>query len=255
MVVGTPANVEWWREGVPTAALDYATNPPYLVITVDGKTETLPLSLGVEAQEVTELEDLALGQTLNEQFYLPGVTNGWTVSGLPTGLKYTAKLVTTTKKKGKKIISVTTNALPYSVYGKTTKVGLFTITAKKKVGAYYETLKFRVLVNPAPVDTAIFGDELTNIVTMAYVPFEWDLTNDVAAVGGKVAKVAGLPAGLAFASATTYKGKKKTQVKQYGQTIVGKPTKPGTYVVTFTKNVTTGTGKKKKTVAKTAQIL
>ena len=254
-VVVTPANVEWWIEGVPTAALDYATNPPYLVITVDGKTETLPLSLGVEAQEVTELEDLALGQTLNEQFYLPGVTNDWTVSGLPTGLKYTAKLVTTTKKKGKKIISVTTNALPYSVYGKTTKVGLFTITAKKKVGAYYETLKFRVLVNPAPVDTAIFGDELTNIVTMAYVPFEWDLTNDVAAVGGKVAKVAGLPAGLAFASATTYKGKKKTQVKQYGQTIVGKPTKPGTYVVTFTKNVTTGTGKKKKTVAKTAQIL
>lgn len=253
-VVVTPANVEWWIEGVPTAALDYATNPAYLVITVDGKTQTLPLSLGVEAQEVTELPDLALGEQLNEQFYLPGVTNGWTVSGLPTGLKYTPKLVTTTKKKGKKVVSVTTNALPYSVYGKTTKAGLFTVTAKKKAGAYNETLKFRVLVNPAPVDTAIFGDELTNIVTMAYVPFEWDLTNDVAAVGGKVAKVAGLPAGLAFASATTYKDKKKTQVKQYGQTIVGKPTKPGTYVVTFTKNETTGTGKK-KTVAKTAQIL
>ena len=254
-VVVKPANVEWWIEGVPTAALDYATNPPYLVITIGGVAQTLPLSLGVEAQKVTELEDLALGQTLNEQFYLPGATNGWTVSGLPTGLKYTAKLVTTTKKKGKKVVSVTTNALPFSVYGKTTKAGLFTITAKKKVNGYYETLKFRVLVRPAPVDTAIFGEELTNIVTMAYVSVEWDLTNDVAAVGGKVAKVAGLPAGLAFALATTYKDKKKTQVKQYGQTIVGKPTKPGTYVVTFTKNVTTGTGKKKKTVAKTAQIL
>ena len=252
----TKANVEWWIEGVPTAALDYATNPAYLVITVDGKTETLPLSLGVEAQDVTELDDLALGEELNEQFYLPGVTSSvWTVSGLPTGLKYTAKLVTTTKKKGKKVVSVTTNALPYSVYGKTTKAGLFTITAKKKVSGFYETMKYRVLVKPAAVDTALFGENLTNITTMAYVPFEWDLTNDVAAAGGKVAKVAGLPAGLTFAAATTYKDKKKTQVKQYGQTIIGKPTKPGTYVVTFTKNVTTGTGKNKKTVAKTAQIL
>ena len=107
------ANVEWWIEGVPTAALDYATNPPYLVITANGKTETLPLSLGVGAQDVTELDDLALGDPLNKQFYLPGVTSGWTVSGLPAGLKYTAKLVTTTKKKGKKVVSVTTNALPF----------------------------------------------------------------------------------------------------------------------------------------------
>ena len=253
-VVVKPAKVEWWIEGVPTAAVDFFTNPPYLVITANGVTTTEPLPIEVLAQEVMALEDLALGQALNEQYYLPGVTNGWTVSGLPTGLKYTAKLLTTSKKVGKKTV-VTTNALPYSVYGKTTKAGLFTITAKRKTGAFYETLKYRVLVRPAPVDTELFGEELANITTMAYVPFEWDLTNDVAAVGGKVAKVAGLPAGLAFASATTYKDKKKTQVKQYGQTIVGTPTKPGTYVVTFTKNVTTGTGKKKKTVAKTAQIL
>ena len=253
-VVVKPAKSEWWIEGVPTAAMDFFTNPPYLVITANGVTTTEPLPVEVLAQNVTDLGELALGETVNEQYYLPGVTSGWAVSGLPTGLKYTAKLLTTSKKVGKKTV-VTTNALPYSVYGKTTKAGLFTITAKKKVGAFYETLKYRVLVKPAPVDTALFGEELTNITTKAYVPFEWDLTNDVAAVGGKVAKVAGLPAGLAFASATTYKDKKKPQVKQYGQTIVGTPTKPGTYVVTFTKNVTTGTGKKKKTVAKTAQIL
>ena len=269
-VVVTPAKVEWWIEGVPTAALDYATNPPYLVITTNGVAQTLPLSLGVEAQDVKELPDLALGEQLNEQFYLPSVTNGWTVSGLPAGLKYTAKLVTTTKKKGKKIISVTTNALPFSVYGKTTKAGFFTITAKKKVGAYYETMKFKVLVNPAPVDTAIFGDELTNIVTMAYVPVAWDLTGGsrplatesgghagrvTLPVVSNVVKVAGLPTGLTFAAKDTYKDKNKKQLKQLGQTIVGTPKKPGTYVVTFTKNVTTGTGKKKKTVAKTAQIL
>ena len=232
-VVVTPAKAEWWIEGVPTAALDYATNPAYLVITANGKTETLPLSLGVEAQEATELPDLALGDAINEQFYLPGVTNsGWTVSGLPTGLKYTAKLLTTKKKKGKKAVSVTTNALPYSVYGKATKAGLFTITAKKKRGSYYETMKYLVLVTPKAPDAAVFGDDLTNITTMAYVPVAWNLSN-------KMAKASGLPKGLAL----------------NGQVIKGTATKPGTYVVTFTKNVTTGTGKKKKTVAKTAQIL
>ncbi|MBO7685921.1 MAG: SUMF1/EgtB/PvdO family nonheme iron enzyme [Kiritimatiellae bacterium] len=232
--VTKPAKVEWWIEGVPTAALDYATNPPYLVITTNGVTETLPLSVGVLAQEVVVLDDLALGQALKKPFYLPGVTNGWAVSGLPTGLKYTAKLVTTKKKVGKKTV-VTTNALPYSVYGKTSKAGLFTITAKKKKGAYYETMKYRVLVKPKDVDAARFGDSLTNLTTMAYEPFMWDLSADVSAEGGKVAKVTGLPAGLSFVR----------------QMIAGKPTKTGTYVVTFTKNVKSGT----KTVAKTAQIL
>ena len=33
-VVVKPAKSEWWIEGVPTAALDYFTNPPYLAITV-----------------------------------------------------------------------------------------------------------------------------------------------------------------------------------------------------------------------------
>ena len=253
--VTKPAKVEWWIEGVPTAALDFETRPAYLVITANGVTKTLPLPLEVLAQDVTLLDDLALGESINEQYYLPGVTNGWAVTGLPAGLKYTAKLVTTKKKSGRKTI-VTTNALPYSVYGKTTKAGLYTITAKKKVASFYETMKYRVLVTPAAVDTSRFGEELTNITTMAYVPFEWDLTNDVAAVGGKVAKVTGLPAGLTFAASNVYaykNAKKKTgkYLKQVAQTIVGTPMKTGTYVVTFTKNVKSG----KKTVAKTAQIL
>ena len=253
--VTKPAKVEWWIEGVPTAALDFDTRPAYLVITANGVTKTLPLPLEVLPQNVTQLDGLALGESINEQYYLPGVTSGWTVTGLPAGLKYTAKLVTTKKKSGRKTI-VTTNALPYSVYGKTTKAGLYTITAKKKVASFYETMKYRVLVTPAAVDASRFGEELTNITTMAYVPFEWDLTNDVAAVGGKVAKVTGLPTGLTFAASNVYaykNAKKKTgkYLKQAAQTIVGTPTKAGTYVVTFTKNVKSG----KKTVAKTAQIL
>ena len=245
-VVVKKAKTEWWIEGVPTAALDFFTNPPYLVITTNGVAETYALPVEVAAQKVTVLDDLALGQPMNTNGWFVGVGAGWTVSGLPTGLKYATKKVT--KKSGKKTVTV---AEAYAVYGKTTKAGLFTITAKKKKGAFYETMKYRVLVRPAAVDAARFGEEMsniTNITTMAYVPVEWYLTGGgrgatalpaVAAVGGKVAKVTGLPSG----------------VKLVGQTIVGTPTKPGTYVVTFTKNVTTGTGKKKKTVAKTAQIL
>ena len=250
------AKSEWWIEGVPTAALDYFENPPYLVITVNGVAVTAPLPIQVVEQEVTELPDLVLGQSLNEQYYLQGVGAGWTVSGLPTGLKYATKKVTKTTGSGKKKVT-TTVAEAYAVYGKTTKAGLFTITAKKKVGAFYETKKYRVLVKPAAVDTELFGEDLTNITTMAYMPVEWNMMADVSAAGGvAVAKVTGLPTGLTFAASDTYgykNAKKKTgkYLKQKGQTILGTPKKAGTYVVSFTKNVKSG----KKTVARTAQIL
>jgi len=245
------AKVEWWIEGVPTAALDFLTKPAYLVITANGRTETLPLLLETLAQDVKDLGEIALGTSVNTKEWLTGVGAGWSVSGLPAGLKFASKKITATS--GKKPVTV---AEAYSVYGKTTRAGLFTITAKKKKGAYYETKKYRLLVTPKSVDAARFGEDLTNITTMAYVPFDWGLTNDVSSIGGKVAKVAGLPAGLTFAAADTYaykNAKKKTgkYLKQPGQTIVGTPTKPGTYVVTFTKNVKSG----KTTVAKTAQIL
>ena len=245
------AKVEWWIEGVPTVALDFLTNPPYLVITANGRTETLPLNLEVPAQEVKDLGEIALGTSVNTKEWLTGVGAGWSVSGLPAGLKFATKKVTATS--GKKTVTV---AEAYSVYGKTTKAGMFTITAKKKKGAYYEMKKYKVLVAPKAVDAARFGEALTNIVTMAYVPGSWNLADDVAAAGGKVVKVAGLPAGLTFAAADTYaytNAKKKTgrYLKQAGQTIMGTPMKPGTYAVTFTKNVKSG----KTTVAKTAQIL
>ena len=268
-VVVKPAKVEWWIEGVPTAPLDFMTNPPYLVITVNGETTTEALPIEVSAQEIVDLGELALGQSINTNGWLSGVGAGWTVSGLPTGLSFATKKVTKKVKSGKKTVTVTV-AEAYAVYGKTTKAGLFTITAKKKKGTYYETKKFRVFVPPKAVDVATFGEELTNITTMAYVPVSWKLAggDGVDGNGGvpalpvvpTIAKVAGLPTGLTFAAANVYgykDAKKKTgkYVKQYGQTIVGTPTKPGTYVVTFTRNVTTGTGKNKKTVAKTSQIL
>ncbi|MBO7686026.1 MAG: C10 family peptidase, partial [Kiritimatiellae bacterium] len=160
--VVTKAKSTWWIEGVPTAALDYATNPPYLVITVNGEATTEPLLLEALAQHVMELGELTLGESVNTKGWLMGVEAGWSVSGLPTGLKFATKKIT--KKSGTKTVIV---AEAYSVYGKTTKAGLFTITAKKKKGAYYETMKYRVLVTPKAVDAELFGDSLTNITTMA----------------------------------------------------------------------------------------
>ncbi len=253
------AKSSWWIEGVPTAAVDFLTNPAYLTITANGTTETLPLMLPVAAQDVTKLDDMALGQTVNASGMLTAVGKGWTVSGLPTGLKFATKK--TTAKIGSKKVTVAA----YSVYGKTTKAGLFNITAKKKKGSFYETLKFRVMVMPKAVNTAVFTESLTNITTMAYVPIAWNLATGEAIVpsvlpvpfvpsssGGKLTKVSGLPTGLTFAAKDTYaytNAKKKTgkYLKQSGQTIVGTPTKPGTYVVTFTKKV--------KKVTKTAQIV
>ena len=268
------AKSEWWIEGVPTAAVDFFTNPPYLVITVNGTTTTEPLPVEVAAQEVIDLGELELGQTVNTNGWLAGVGAGWTVSGLPTGLKYTAKAVYKDEKK--KVVKYPA----YTVYGKTTKAGLFTITAKKKAGAFYETMKYRVIVRPKAVDVAIFGEELTNITTMAYVPVEWDLAGGGGALGDRalpggdgnesgalgdralpivsnVAKVAGLPTGLKFTAKAVYStvvdsSRVQTKVLKYpAYTIYGTPTKTGTFVVTFTKNVKSG----KKTVAKTAQIL
>ncbi len=258
------AKSEWWIEGVPTAKLDFFENPPYLVITVGSQTTMAPLPIQVAEQEVVELGDLELGQSINTNGWLTGVGAGWAVSGLPTGLKYATKKVTKTTGSGKKKVT-TTVAEAYAVYGKTTKAGLFTIIAKKKAGAFYETKKFRVLVRPAAVNASLFGEDLTNITTMAYAPINWDLTGGVqsvppvpfvpSSIGGNLAKVTGLPTGLTFAAKDAYaytNAKKKGKyLKQKGQTIVGTPTKTGTYVVTFTKNVKSG----KKTVARTAQIL
>ncbi len=235
--VVTKAKSTWWIEGVPTAGLDFMTNPSYLVITANGKTVTVPLALPINAQQVTELlPELTVGDKVEKVGWLTGVGAGWTVTGLPTGLKYTAKAL----KKPK----VPANC----VYGTVKKAGRFTITAKKKKGAFYETLKFKVLVWPKAVDAAVFGPLAVQSSVAYETLVNWDLKADVASVGGNVTKVTGLPPGLKFAAKTTYN--KDSSVKQQGQTIFGTPTKAGTYVVTFSKSVKSG----KKTVTKTAQI-
>ncbi len=242
--VVTKAKSTWWIEGVPTAALDYVTTPAYLVITANGRTETVPLLMDVKAQKVKSLGELPLGVKVTKTgtVWLEGFGVGWTLTGLPKGLKYTAKYI-------KKVAEADT------VYGTPTKAGVFTITAKKKVGGYYETLKYKVTVPPKAADAALFGSLADKLSVAHYSVVNWNLKDDVSAQGGNVVKVTGLPPGLTFAANDTYaytnpKQKTGKYLKQTGQTIVGTPTKAGTYVVTFTKNVKSG----KKTVAKTAQI-
>ena len=218
-------NVVYTIEGVATAVRDYLQQPAYAVVTSGGKTTWQPIPLSTVAQEVIELEPLALGEsvTTNACEWLPGVTNGWSISGLPTGLKCTTKAVYSGSGKKK-----TLKYSAYTIYGKTSKPGLFTITAKKKVSSYYETLKYRVTVEPKAVDEMVFPS-LTNRMSVVAVAETWNLTNDV----GKMSSVSDLPTGLKFDS-------KK-------QTIKGTPSKAGTFVTTFKKTV----GRK----TKSAQIL
>ena len=196
------AKTDWWIEGVPTSALNAQERPMYLAVTVGGKTTWHPVPLLVKAQSVTDMGTFTVGTALNMTGWIPGLAGGgWSVSGLPKGLKYTANIVYKDPKKKSKGIKYAAD----TTYGKLSAAGLCTITAKKKKGSFYETLKFRVLVNPS-------GDFTTRNFT-AYETFatmkdtSWK-------------KVSGLPAGLKF------------DAKKY--TVSGKITEPGTFAVTFT---------------------
>ena len=196
------AKTDWWIEGVPTAALDAKTNPMYLAVTVGKKTTWYPIAFSVRAQKVTDLGTFTVGTAFNETGWIPGLAGGgWSVSGLPKGLKYTANIVYKDPKKKSKGIKYAAD----TTYGKLSAAGLYTITAKKKKGGFYETLKFRVLVNPA-------GEFTTRNFT-AYETFATMKDTSWKAVSG-------LPAGLKFTA------------KKY--TVSGKITKAGTFAVTFT---------------------
>ena len=196
------AKTDWWIEGVPTAALNAGTNPMYLAVTVGKKTTWYPVAFAVGAQKVADLGTFSVGTALKQTGWLPGLAGGgWSVSGLPKGLSYTAKTVYKDPKKKSKGIKYAAD----TTYGKFSAAGLYTITAKKKVNGFYETLKFKVLVNPA-------GEFVTRNFT-AYETFATMKDKNWKAVSG-------LPAGLKFTA------------KKY--TVSGKITKAGTFAVTFT---------------------
>ena len=196
------AKTDWWIEGVPTSALNAQERPMYLAVTVGGKTTWHPVPLLVKAQSVTDMGTFTVGTALTQTGWLPGLAGGgWSVSGLPKGLKYTANIVYKDPKKKSKGIKYDAD----TTYGKFSAAGLYTVTAKKKAGSFYETLKFKMLVNPA-------GEFTTRNFT-AYETFATMKDTSWKAVSG-------LPAGLKFTA------------KKY--TVSGKITKAGTFAVTFT---------------------
>ena len=203
--VVTKAKTNWWIEGVPTAVTDAEQCPAYLAVTV-GKTTTwydLDLNgvLRVSPLPVVDMGALTVGNNLVATSWLPGLgAGGWSVSGLPKGLSYTAKTVYADKKKTK------VKYAPDTIYGTCSAAGLYTVTAKKKVSGCYEFFKYRILVEPA-------GEFTTRDLT-AYVALSPTITNK------NLKAVSGLPAGVTF------------NAKKY--IVSGKPTKAGTFAVTFT---------------------
>ena len=231
-------NVIYTIEGVPTEAIDFATRPMYARVTVTykdktkgdkGKVESLqPIPLSIMTPEPTVLT----AGVLNEVYepvdiaeLWPEVKDAkvnpteWSFKGWPTGIKYTTKDVTK-KNKDK---SVTTNAVAYSVYGQPTKAGDFTITAthSHKVGTASVKETFTAMMR-------VWTDEGKTIWNgQAYVA----TTNDLTAAFGAVKSASGLPTGLKFTA-------KALMDKTYGaipsNTVYGKPTKAGTFVVALT---------------------
>lgn len=220
---------EYRVEGVPTETMDGVTRRAYVRVT-DGKAKTLyKLDLCVKPAE--DYEQRSFPDGTNGVTYAnysvtklwPDVSSNaanWTISGLPSGLKYTKKAVTAKKKIDGVTVTVT-NALPYEVYGKPTKAGRFTVKAVEKIsGTSYKTTHVATLaVWPVALEPAA---EWTD---QAYV----EIANRKSA--DDVTKASGLPSGVKFtAKDIVSKGQVVTKAHQF----YGKPTKAGTAVVTLT---------------------
>ncbi len=209
------AKTNWWIEGVPTAATDTSMMPIYISVTVNKKTTVGRLDISVADQKIADLGILELNSQIvtNVPDWLPGTPTGWTVAGLPGGLKFTAKAVYADKKKKKLKYPA------YSVYGKTTVPGEYTIKASKKTNGYSAFRRYRITVPHAEIDGVVFPGLIDRTSTVGIQEPVWN----VQATMGKIKSVSGLPAGFKFTA-------KK-------QTVSGTPTKAGTFFVKFVKTV------------------
>lgn len=209
------AKTHWWIEGVPTAATDASMLPIYVSVTANKKTTVGKLDITVLPQKVIDIGVVSLNTQIvtNVPDWLPGTPAGWTVAGLPGGLKFTAKAVYADKKKKKLKYPA------YSVYGKTTVPGEYTIKATKKTSGYTCTKRYKITVPHAEIDGTIFPNLMDRTSTVAFQEPVWN----VKATMGKIKSVSGLPTGFKF-NATK-------------QTISGTPTKAGVFYVKFVKTV------------------
>ena len=219
--------------GQPTKAGEYPITATWKHKLADGKTtvsETFSAVLTVWG------DDGASDFRYTDQTYVATATKTldatWkSFSGLPTGIKYTTKLVKADAKKG------TPEYPAFSLYGMPTKAGVFAVTATKVDPAdpagkktVKETFLWKIAPATAPTfaldtGTAPVEDLKAQIVQGANQSFSI-ATSDIAA---KVT-VTGLPTGLKLA-ATPIKEGSKTVGNTYS--VQGVASKPGEYFVTF----------------------
>jgi len=203
----------WILSGVPTEEVDCSTQTMYARVTVTykdkskGKSETLqPLPLTVYSSSSGIFDAAFLGQDYETSVksIWPEADANWTIKGWPAGLKYTAKDIAAKGKEPKHGA--------FTVYGKPTKAGEFTITASHKVTvgktSYTETETATMIV---------WGDDGKASCRYAHLAYAGEIDPIVLA---DAKSVGGLPTGLKFKNGV----------------VTGMPTKGGTYAVTVTKN-------------------
>ena len=215
----------WTVYGQPTKAGEYPITATWKHKLADGKTtvsETFSAVLtvwGDDGKSEFRYEDRAYVATATKT-----LDATWkSFSGLPTGIKYTTKLIKADAKKG------TPEYPAFSLYGTPTKAGVFAVTATKVDPAdpagkktVKETFLWKVAPAAAPefaldTGTASVEDLKAQIVQGANQAFAMTAT-----AGAKVS-VSGLPSGLKLVQ--------DKATKAYS--VEGVASKPGEYFVTF----------------------
>lgn len=216
-------------EGVPTETLDFETQKAYVRVTKPDRSQALwPLHLKVVAETPQVLPE----GCVNVPWEAYSIANlwpdaavhpkEWSFTGWPTGLKYnnTAKPVTAKQRIDGVNVTVT-NARPYEIYGTPTKAGDYTVKATHthKVGTASVRETFTATMRVwADGEKTVWNDQAYVVVTKSLDEF------------GTVKSVTGLPTGLKFTA-------KDLTDRTYGaiaaNTVYGKPTKAGTFVVTL----------------------
>lgn len=231
-VIITRAKTSWWIEGAPLESLDYETRPAYIVVTLNGKAVWQPLQFEVRPMEPVVVNPELVVNTQAADFALDGVGKGWSVSGLPPGLKFTAVAIKASTLKTKIGRITRTTRLPahkaYRVYGTPTQAGTFTVTAKKKMSnGYYSLKKFEIRVQtelgivPFAKPEILSGFSGGSEIQKATLGLT-DQLRDVVVSAGTTLSASGLPKGMSL-------------VLRDGRYVFeGVPAAGGTYYVTLT---------------------
>lgn len=142
--VVTPAKTSWWIEGVPTDTLDGTNQTAFVKTVVNGFSDLQPLAFVVAETPVIDVDTNKYPLAANTPIVMPGslpeLGTGWTLSGLPSGLKQTKKAVKV------KLAGKSRAVQAYGVYGTPTVPGNYVATAKKKSGSWNLVRKLRFQV-------------------------------------------------------------------------------------------------------------